>query len=505
MAVHAKHAEDSVLIQKTKVILDKLTPQVVASEFPRILERIQANRELIQVLGEMDPNLFVELRSDKAMAELEDGSRDYLQDETELRASFCMDVVDGRVVSATTAPFLVVNLRVDLRCNLEGITRRVADYYLDEISRDELLEALVAYIKYRAKVQLRKISTMSFESRELGWHGIAPAALNDQDLAKLIYADPLLLDQNSIAEWDQLRPGWIKALELYLIKHLDFKRDYDPNTSYSILLIRRVVQEVSDRLSPEALAAYHRTLFWHSVRRDTSLLEEVPEHIREEESNDACETVFRSDVEIIVELSQVNEYHWKKGRPKEYEAGIDYNTPDGYGPATQGATKEFSRLRINPEQLGRLQKHDRIHFVVSSWYTPDLLRGIDKVASAELRNYLESLIHDIMPAGSMSPINWFKILAHTDYTASITLHVPVDADAHMGDEMQLAIEAAVKSNLAYVKDNWDRLRIATGLDLAFDKDRLEDFVNRVEVKVTPMKVGGTVVTIATEPLIKDVP
>ena len=91
------------------------TPQVVASEFPRILERIQAKRELIQVLGEMDPNLFVELRSDKAMAELEDGSRDYLQDETELRASFCMDVVDGRVVSATTAPFLVVNYPLRLR------------------------------------------------------------------------------------------------------------------------------------------------------------------------------------------------------------------------------------------------------------------------------------------------------------------------------------------------------------------------------------------------------
>ena len=52
MAVHAKHAEDSVLIQKTKTILDKLTPQVVASEFPRILERIQAKRELIQVLGQ---------------------------------------------------------------------------------------------------------------------------------------------------------------------------------------------------------------------------------------------------------------------------------------------------------------------------------------------------------------------------------------------------------------------------------------------------------------------
>ena len=139
MAVHAKHTEDSVLIQKTKTILDKLTPQVVASEFPRILERIQAKRELTQVLGEMDPNLFVELRSDKDMAELKDGSRDYLQDETELRASFCMDVVDGRVVSATTAPFLVVNLRVDLRRDLEGITRSVADYYLDDISRDELL------------------------------------------------------------------------------------------------------------------------------------------------------------------------------------------------------------------------------------------------------------------------------------------------------------------------------------------------------------------------------
>ena len=103
MAVYAKHAEDSVLIQKTRSILDKLTPQVVASEFPRILERIQAKRELIQVLGELDPNLFVELRSDKDMEELEDVSRDYLQDETKLRARFRMDVVDGRVVSATTA------------------------------------------------------------------------------------------------------------------------------------------------------------------------------------------------------------------------------------------------------------------------------------------------------------------------------------------------------------------------------------------------------------------
>lgn len=326
MAVHAKHAEDSVLIQKTKTILDKLTPQVVASEFPRILERIQAKRELIQVLGEMDPNLFVELRSDKDMAELKDGSRDYLQDEIELRASFCMDVVDGRVVSATTAPFLVVNLRVDLRRDLEGITRSVADYYLDDISRDELLEALVAYIKSSAEDQLRKISTMSFESRELGWDGIAPAALNDQDLAKLIAADPFLLDKNSIAEWDQLRPGWIKALELYLIKHLSFNRDYDQNAYHRILMIRRVVQEVSDRLSPEALEAYHRTLFWHSVRRDIILFKEVPEHIREEESNDACATVYRRDIEIVAELRQVNEHRWTKGQPKAYEAGIDSNS-----------------------------------------------------------------------------------------------------------------------------------------------------------------------------------
>ena len=117
---------------------------------------------------------------------------------------------------------------------------------------------------------------------------------------------------------------------------------------------------------------------------------------------------------------------------------------------------------------------------------------------------MAALQHNIMPDGSMSPINWFKILAHTDYTASVTLHVPVDAYAHMGDEMQLAVEAAVKHNLAYVKDNWDRLRIVTGLDLAFDKDRLEDFSNRVTLKVTPMTVGGPAITIATEPLIKDV-
>ena len=505
MAVHAKHTEDSVLIQKTKTILDKLTPQVVASEFPRILERIQAKRELTQVLGEMDPNLFVELRSDKDMAELKDGSRDYLQDETELRASFCMDVVDGRVVSATTAPFLVVNLRVDLRRDLEGITRSVADYYLDDISRDELLEALVAYIKSSAEDQLRKISTMSFESRELGWDGIAPAALNDQDLAKLIAADPFLLEKNSIAEWDQLRPGWIKALELYLIKHLPFNRGYDQNTYHSILMIRRVVQEVSDRLSPEALDAYHRTLFWHSVRRDIILFKEVPEHIREEESNDACAAVYRRDGDIVAELRQVNEHRWTKGQPKAYEAGIDSNTPDSYELATKGATKEFSRLRINPERLDQLQKHDRLHFVVSSWNTPDLLSGITKVASSELQDYLAALQHNIMPDGSMSPINWFKILAHTDYTASVTIHVPIDVDAHMGDEMQLAVEAAVKSNLAYVKDNWDRLQIATGLNLDFNKDRIEDFGNRVAVKVTPMPVDGvSVVTLATEPLVKDV-
>ena len=504
MALHAKHAEESVLIQKTKVILNTLTPQVVASEFPRILERIQAKRELIQVLGELDPNLFVELRSDKDMEELEDGSRDYLQDETELRASFCMDVVDGRVVSATTAPFLVVNLRVDLRRDLEGIARSVANYYMDDISRHELLEALVAYIKSSAEDQLRKISTMSIESRELGWNGIAPAALNDQELAQLISADPLLLGKNSIAEWEQLRPGWIKALELYLIKHLDFKHDYDPNTYYIKMLIRRVVQEVSDRLSPEALAAYHRKLFWHAVRKDSSLLNEVPDHIRDEESNDACATVYRLDVEIIVELSQVNKYHWKKGRPKAYEARIDYNIPKGYGPATRGASKEFSRLRFNPDQLDLLQKHDRIHFVIGHGETPDLLMGIDKVASESLRNYLTALRYDIMPAGSMSPINWFKIIAHTGYTASVTLHVPFDADAHMGDEFKLAVEAAVEHNLAYVRDNWDRIRVATGFYLAFDKDRFEDFSNRVTVKVTPATVDGHAVTIATEPLIKDV-
>ena len=82
MAVHAKHAEDSVLIQKTNVILDKLTPQVVASEFPRILERIQAKRELIQVLGEMDPKLIAELHQEDVE---EDGSREYLQDDAACR------------------------------------------------------------------------------------------------------------------------------------------------------------------------------------------------------------------------------------------------------------------------------------------------------------------------------------------------------------------------------------------------------------------------------------
>ena len=104
----------------------------------------------------------------------------------------------------------------------------------------------------------------------------------------------------------------------------------------------------------------------------------------------------------------------------------------------------------------------------------------------------------------MSPINWFKILAHTGYTASVTLHVPVHADTHMGDEFKFAVEAAVEHNLAYVRDNWDRIRVATGFYLAFDKDRFEDFSSRVTVKVTPATVGGPEVTIATEPLIKDV-
>ena len=368
-----------------------------------------------------------------------------------------------------------------------------------------MLETLVDHIKDSAEYQLRKASTLSFESKELGWDGIAPAAISDQDLAKLIADDPLLLDQNSIAEWDQLRPGWIKALELYLIKHLDFKRDYDPNTSYSKMLIRRVVQDVSDRLSPEALAAYHRNLFWHAVRKDTRLLDEIPEHIRKEEGNDACETVYRHDIDLIVELSQVDEYLRTKGQPKVYEVGIDYNIPDGYGAATREAGKEFSRLRFNPDQLDCLQKHERVHFVVGSWYMPDLLNGLDKLASAELRDYLKAIRYDIMPAGSMSPINWFKILAHTDYTASVTLHVPVDADAHMGDEIRFAVEAAVKHNLAYVRDNWDRIRVATGFHRVFDKDRFEDFSSRVTVKVTPATVNGTAITIATEPLIKDVP
>ena len=104
----------------------------------------------------------------------------------------------------------------------------------------------------------------------------------------------------------------------------------------------------------------------------------------------------------------------------------------------------------------------------------------------------------------MSPINWFKIIAHTGYTASVTLHVPVDADAQMGDEFKLAVEAAVEHNLAYVRDNWDRIRVATGFYLAFDKDRFEDFRNRVTVKVAQATVDGPEITIATEPLIKDV-
>ena len=322
-------------------------------------------------------------------------------------------------------------------------------------------------------------------------------------MAKLISDDPLLLDQHSIAEWDQLRPGWIKALELYLIQQLDFKLNYDPHTTYSKLVIRRVVQDVSNRLSPEAMEAYHRNLFWHAVRDDTRLLDEVPEHIRKEESNDACETVYRRYIDLLVELSQVGEYQWTNGQPMAYEADIESKMPAGYSVATRGASKEFSRLRINPDQLGRLQKHDRIHFVVGYWGTPDLLNGIDKVAPEALCDHLKALRY-IMPAGSMSPINWFKIIAHTGYTASVTLHVPVDADAHMGDEFKLAVEAAVEHNLAYVRDNWDRIRVATGFYLSFDKARFDEFSSRVTVKVAPATVDGTAITIATEPLIKDV-
>lgn len=501
MAVQAKRgATDSVLIEKTRVILDTLTPQVLESEFSRVLERIQERRELIQVLGELDPKLIAELRQEDVE---EDGSREYLQDDAELRTSFGIDVIDGRIVNVTTAPFLIVKLRVNPRNRMYGVDRSVARYYIGDISREVMLETLVDHIKDSAEYQLRKASALSFKSKELGWDGIAPAAISDQDLAKLIANDPLLLDQNSIAEWDQLRPGWIKALELYLIQELDFKLNYDPYTSYSKLVIRRVVQEVSDRLSPEAMEAYHRNLFWHAVRDDTRLLDEVPEHIRKEESNDACETVYRRDVELLVELSQVGEYLWTKGKPKAYEASIESNMPAGYSVATRGASKEFSRLRFSPDKLDRLQKHDRIHFVVGSWYTPDLLNGIDKVASEALCDHLKALRH-IMPAGSMSPINWFKIIAHTGYTASVTLHVPVDADAHMGEEFKLAVEAAVEHNLAYVRDNWDRIRVATGSYLTFDKDRFEDFSSRVMVKVTPATVDGTAVTIATEPLIIDV-
>ena len=83
MAVQAKRgATDSVLIEKTKVILDTLTPQVLESEFPRVLERIQERRELIQVLGEMDPKLIAELHQEDVE---EDGSREYLQDDAACR------------------------------------------------------------------------------------------------------------------------------------------------------------------------------------------------------------------------------------------------------------------------------------------------------------------------------------------------------------------------------------------------------------------------------------
>ena len=108
MAVQAKRgAKGSVLIKKTKVILDTLTPQALESEFSRVLEQIQERRELIQVLGELDPKLIAELRQEDVE---EDGSREYLQDDAELRTSFGIDVIDGRIVNVTTAPFLIVEI-----------------------------------------------------------------------------------------------------------------------------------------------------------------------------------------------------------------------------------------------------------------------------------------------------------------------------------------------------------------------------------------------------------
>ena len=108
MAVQAERGvTDSVLIEKTRVILDALTPQALESEFSRVLEQIQERRELIQVLGELDPKLIAELRQEDVE---EDGSREYLQDDAELRTSFGIDVIDGRIVNVTTAPFLIVEI-----------------------------------------------------------------------------------------------------------------------------------------------------------------------------------------------------------------------------------------------------------------------------------------------------------------------------------------------------------------------------------------------------------
>ena len=119
MAVQAKRgAKDSVLIEKTKVILDTLTPQVLESEFPRVLEQIQERRELIQVLGEMDPKLIAELRQEDVEV---DGSRECLQDDAELQTIFDIDVIDGRIVNVTTEPFLIVKLGVNLRNRLYGV------------------------------------------------------------------------------------------------------------------------------------------------------------------------------------------------------------------------------------------------------------------------------------------------------------------------------------------------------------------------------------------------
>ena len=65
MAVQAERVvKDGLLIEKTRVILDSLTPQLLESEFPRALKRIQERRELIRVLGELDPKLIAELRQE---------------------------------------------------------------------------------------------------------------------------------------------------------------------------------------------------------------------------------------------------------------------------------------------------------------------------------------------------------------------------------------------------------------------------------------------------------